>query len=56
MEISDQKAWERSMTSLGVSRFRAQEEKAKDGKRYADTSAGARLVRVYLSQVSERIA
>lgn len=56
MDISDQKAWERSMTSLGVSRFRAQEEKAKDGKRYADTSAGARLIRVYLSQVSERIA
>lgn len=56
MDISDQKAWERSMTSLGVSRFRAQEEKAKDGKRYTETSAGARLIRVYLSQVSERIA
>ena len=56
MDISDQKAWERSMTSLGVSRFRAQEDKAKDDKRFTDTSAGARLIRVYLSQVSERIA
>ncbi|WFG40883.1 RNA polymerase [Paracoccus phage ParKuw1] len=56
MDITDQKAWERSMTSLGVSRFRAQEEKAKEGGRYADTSAGARLIRVYLTQVSEKIA
>lgn len=56
MEISDQKEWERSMTSLGVSRFREQERKAKDGGRYADTSAGSRLIRVYLSQVSEKIA
>lgn len=54
-EISEQKKWERYMTALGVSRFRVQEQKAKDSERFADTSAGARLLRVYLSQVSAEI-
>ncbi|WFG40928.1 RNA polymerase [Paracoccus phage ParMal1] len=55
-DISEQKKWERDMTALGVSRFRAQEQKAKDGERFTETSAGARLLRVYLSQVSAEIA
>jgi len=54
-EVSEQKKWERDMTALGVSRFRAQEQKAKDGERFTDTSAGSRLLRVYLSQVSAEI-
>ena len=56
MEVTDQKKWERSMTALGVSRFREQERKAKDTKRFTDTSAGSRLIRVFLSQVSAEIA
>lgn len=54
--IEDQRKWERDMTALGVSRFRAQDQKALETKRYTDTSAGSRLLRVYLSQVSEEIA
>ena len=52
---SDQKAWERDMISLGVNRFRATEDKAKQAGRFTDTSAGGRLIRVYLSQVSAEI-
>lgn len=54
--ITEQKAWEREMTALGISRFRAQEAKALDGGRFTDTSAGARLLRVYLSQVSAEVS
>lgn len=54
-ELSEQRKWERDMTSLGVARFRAQESNALEGERYTDTSAGSRLLRVYLSQVSADI-
>lgn len=54
-EYTEQRAWERDMTSLGVARFRAQESNALEGGRYTDTSAGSRLLRVFLSQVSEDI-
>lgn len=53
--VSDQKAFEKEMLAMGVSRFRASEEKAKDKGRFHDTSAGSRLLKVYLSQVSEEI-
>lgn len=53
--ISDQKEWERAMTALGVARFRATEEKAKDNERFQETSAGSRLLKVYMSQVSNEI-
>lgn len=53
--VSDQKAFEKEMLAMGVSRFRAAEEKAKDKGRFHDTSSGSRLLRVYLSQVSEEI-
>lgn len=56
LDEAEQKKWERDMTALGVSRFRVQEQKAKDGERFTETSAGARLLRVYLSQVSAEIA
>lgn len=55
LEISEQKKWERDMTALGVSRFRATEQKAKTGERFTETSAGSRLLKVYLSQVSAEI-
>lgn len=54
-ELSEQRKWERDMTSLGVARFRAQETNALEGERFTDTSAGSRLLRVYLSQVSADI-
>lgn len=53
---AEQKKWERDMTALGIARFREQERKAKEHERFTGTSAGARLVRVYLSQVSAEIA
>jgi DNA-directed RNA polymerase len=54
--IADQKNWEKDMTALGVARFRAQQENAKKGERFTDTSAGGRLLRVYLSQVGAAIS
>lgn len=56
IDISEQKKWERDMTSLGVARFRATEQKAKDGARFTETSAGSRLLKVYISQVSSYIS
>jgi len=55
-QVSDQKKWEQSMTALGVSRYRAQQDDAIQGKRFTDTSAGSRLIKVYLDAVSEQIA
>lgn len=52
---SDQKHWEKDMVSLGVTRFRATEEKAKQTGRFTDTTAGGRLMRTYLSQVSAEV-
>lgn len=54
-ELSDQRKWEREMTAFGIARFRAQEDAAIEKGRYTDTSASARLLRVYLSQVSVAI-
>ena len=56
VSIADQVKWEKDMTSLGVSRFREQEREAKLKSRFTDTSAGSRLLKVYLSQVSARIS
>ena len=56
MHVEEQKKWERDMSALGVARFRLQEQRAKASARATDTSAGARLLRVYLSQVSAEIA
>ena len=53
--ILEQKEWETQMSNLGVARFRMHQDKAKDGSRFTDTSAGSRLLRVYLLQVSEEI-
>ena len=52
---SDQRAWERDMVAMGVTRFRAMEDKAKQSGRFTDTSAGGRLMKTYLSQVSAEI-
>tara|TARA_Y100000296_G_scaffold66371_1_gene78386 strand:+ start:10116 stop:12581 length:2466 start_codon:yes stop_codon:yes gene_type:complete len=56
MELKDQIEWEKTMLSLGVARFRNQEDKAKERGNYTQTNGGARLLKGYLSQVSEFIS
>lgn len=56
MDLKDQIDWEKEMLSLGISRFRNQEDKAKERGTYTQTNGGARLLKGYLSQVSEFIS
>ena len=56
MDLSDQIKWERDMLNFGISRFRNQQASAIERKNYTQTSAGARLLKGYLSQVSEFIS
>ena len=55
-DLNSELAWEKSMMNYGVERFRHQERKAKDRKAFTETNGGRRLLRGYLSQVSEFIA
>lgn len=56
MDLSDQIKWEKDMLNFGVARFRNQQSNAIERKQYTQTSAGARLLKGYLSQVSEFIS
>ena len=56
MDVSDQIQWEKAMLSFGIARFRNQENKAKERGAYTQTNGGARLLKGYLSQVSEFIS
>ncbi len=53
--IHDQLAWEERMISHGVERYRNQQDKAVEGGRTHETSAGSRLLRSYVLQVSDHI-
>jgi len=55
-DLSDQLSWEEEMINFGISRFRHQQDYAKHRKNYTQTNAGARLLKGYLSQVSEFIS
>jgi len=52
--IQDQIAWEDTMIDRGVTRFRVQQDKATDSRAH-ETSAGSRLLRSYVLQVSDQI-
>lgn len=54
-DIRDQLAWEERMVDHGVSRYRGQQDKAVEGSRAEETSAGTRLLRSYILQVSDHI-
>lgn len=53
--IHDQLAWEKQMVEHGVNRFRAQQDKAVEGGRAHETSAGTRLLRSYVLQISDHL-
>lgn len=53
--IRDQLAWEEQMVQHGVDRFRAQQDTAVENGREHETSAGARLLRSYVLQISDHI-
>lgn len=53
--IHDQLAWEERMIAHGISRYRTQQDKAAEGSRPHETSAGVYLLRAYVLQISERI-
>ncbi len=52
--IEQQLEWEETMLDRGVSRFRNQQEKAKETRAH-ETSAGSRLMKSYVIQVSDQI-
>ena len=53
--IQDEIEWERAMLERGISRYNAQRDRAVEGDRTAETSAGKRLLTSYITQVSEAI-
>lgn len=53
--IHDQLAWEERMVQHGVDRYRAQQDAAIKGGRTEDTSAGGRLLRAYVLQISDQL-
>lgn len=55
-DVQGELEWEQHMLEYGVARFRMQEDKAKERGDYTGTNGGARLLKGYLSQVSEYIA
>ncbi|SEN68254.1 DNA-directed RNA polymerase [Pseudorhodobacter antarcticus] len=54
--IHDQLSWEGTMVDHGVSRYRAQQDAAIKGDRTHETSAGSRLLRSYVLQISDHIS
>jgi len=54
-DIHDQLAWEGRMVDHGVERYRVQQDRAVEGGRTDETSAGSRLLRSYILQVSDHI-
>jgi DNA-directed RNA polymerase len=55
-DLNSELAWEQNMLTFGIDRFRAQERKTKERKDFTATNGGRRLLKSYLSQVSEFIA
>lgn len=53
--IHDQLAWEELMVQHGVDRYRAQQDAAAEGERPDETSAGSRLLRAYVLQISDHL-
>ena len=53
--IHDQLAWEEEMIAHGIDRYRNQQDKAVEGGRTHETSAGSHLLRAYVLQVSDHI-
>lgn len=56
MNYEDELAWENEMIEAGIQRFRASQDKALEAGREIDTSAGTRLLKSFIAQVSEYIA
>ena len=56
MNVTDQIKWEKDMVAFGIARFRGQQSAAVDRGAHTETSAGAKLLRSYLSQVSQHIS
>jgi len=54
--LQDQLDWEHEMIYRGVQRFRTQQQEAVEGGRETETSAGSRLLRSYVLQISEHIS
>lgn len=50
--IHDEIAWERNMLDRGIARYNAQRDRAIEGDRAAETSAGKRLLKSYIIQVA----
>lgn len=55
MDLREQVKWEKEMLAFGIARFRGQDAKSKDRGWYTETSAGSKLLRGYLTQVSQHI-
>jgi DNA-directed RNA polymerase len=53
--IQEEIEWERSMLDRGIQRYNHIRDKAVEGERHSDTSAGKRLLSSYIKQVSEHI-
>ena len=53
--IQEQLEWEQRMIDSGIERFRAQQDNAVENGRTHETSAGSRLLRSYVLQVSQHI-
>lgn len=53
--IHDQLAWEERMIAHGVQRYRVQQQKAVEGGRAHETSAGSTLLRSYVLQISDHM-
>lgn len=53
--LQDQLDWERDMIYRGVTRYRAQQAAAIEKGRESETSAGSRLLRSYVLQISDHI-
>ncbi len=55
MMLDKQLAWEHDMVYRGITRYRGQQKDAVDGDRAHETSAGSRLLKSYVLQISAHI-
>ena len=53
--LQEELEWEKSMIQRGIWRFEHTKNKALEGDRVADTSAGNRLLKSYLAQISDKM-
>lgn len=53
--IHDEIDWERKMIDRGVERFLAIRDRAVEGERVTETTAGQRLLKTHIMQVAETI-